>query len=600
MRPSVQRVLTTQLRERSRSVVATAAEGPPSYAQPDKQKRVAVFPLKIIRILPLRGICIKYRGPTKEVLSHRADGAPPANTCPFNFHRPAINMATQLRAGFKLLTEVWYKEKSDNQIEERKRIVKAAAVIVTEDIRSRVYEIKHYPLSNNFFQDIESSIPETLRIFLDGINLKNKIVSLDKWKKKSIALAYSIIAAARPKSFISSVQVRLAVILFQKYGSRRLIDTSSSLGFCSSYTEAMLFKFSAIMRSLLNIDDQSFSQFVFDNADFNTQTLDGHNTFHVMGDIHCITSKSAIAPDQNIERLKQMPSAKVTGSFGATELKTFTKKNDTGLKTIQIQNLGSIRAVSVIILSVSDLLWLYGKCVDLLNIPAWSGFMEQATAELPFEKSFIECLPFINAPPSDYDTILTDLLFVSEKCESLHQHTYFVTFDQPLYFKAREIISSHDENSKLNNTVVRLGELHLLMSFMGSIGYIMTESGLKELFNTIYVLNLIEKMMAGHAYSRAVRAHMLTHLLFAKIVLQFIDLTPDLIAELDRILCNFDRSVILEADQEECSKELADKFENELIKLEQRGATAKLWVQYFRMVTILKQLIEAERMGNWN
>lgn len=188
--------------------------------------------------------------------------------------------------------------------------------------------------------------------------------------------------------------------------------------------------------------------------------------------------------------------------------------------------------------------------------------MEQATAELPFEKSFIGCLPFINAPPSDYDTILTALLFAREKCESLHQHTCFVTFDQPLYFKAREIISSYDENSKLNNTVIRLGGFHLLMSFTGSIGYIMNGSGLKELFNTIYALNSIEKIMVGHAYSRAVRAHMLTHLAIAKIVLQFIDLTSDLSAELDRILYNFDRSVVLEANQEECCKELADKFAN--------------------------------------
>ncbi|GBP77915.1 hypothetical protein EVAR_89569_1 [Eumeta japonica] len=308
--------------------------------------------------------------------------------------------------------------------------------------------------------------------------------------------------------------------------------------------------------------------FVFDNADFNMQTLDG---------IHCITPKSAIAPDQNIERLKLMPSAKVVDTFGAIELKTFTKKNDTGLKTIKIQDLDSIHAVAKeIIPSVSDLLWLYGKSVDLPNIPEWSGFMEQATAELPFEKSFIGCLPFINAPPSGYDTILTALLFACEKCESLHQHTCFVTFDQPLYFKAREIISLYDVNSKLNNTVIRLGRFYLLMSFMESIGYIMNGSGLKELFNTIYALNSIEKIMVGHAYSRAVRAHMLTHLAIARIVLQFIDLTPDLSAELDRILYNFDRSVVLEADQEECCKELADKFANELIKLEQRGATAKL------------------------
>ncbi|GBM68070.1 hypothetical protein AVEN_66741-1, partial [Araneus ventricosus] len=65
--------------------------------------------------------------------------------------------------------------------------------------------------------------------------------------------------------------------------------------------------------------------------------------------------------------------------------------------------------------SVSDLLRLYGKWVDLPNIPGWIRFTEQATSELPFQKSFVGCLPFINAPPSDYDTILTALLSASEK-----------------------------------------------------------------------------------------------------------------------------------------------------------------------------------------
>ncbi|GBN79879.1 hypothetical protein AVEN_204926-1 [Araneus ventricosus] len=204
-------------------------------------------------------------------------------------------------------------------------------------------------------------------------------------KEKSTALAHSIIAAALLKSFVSSLQVGLAAFLFQKYGSRRLIDTLSSLGFCSSYTEAMLFKVSAIMRSPLHIDDNAFSQFDFDNADFNTQTLDGHNTFHAMSGIHCLTPRNAIAPDQNIQLLKQMPSAKVVDSFGTIALKTFVKKNDTGLKTIKIQNLGNIHAVlEVVMPSASDLLWLYGKWVDLPNIPGWSGFMEQVTEELHF------------------------------------------------------------------------------------------------------------------------------------------------------------------------------------------------------------------------
>lgn len=41
--------------------------------------------------------------------------------------------------------------------------------------------------------------------------------------------------------------------------------------------------------------------------------------------------------------------------------------------------------------------------------------------------------------------------------------------------------------------------------------------------------------MRGHAYMRAVRVYMLTHLSMAKIVLQSIDFAPDLRAELETI-----------------------------------------------------------------
>jgi len=62
---------------------------------------------------------------------------------------------------------------------------------------------------------------------------------------------------------------------------------------------------------------------------------------------------------------------------------------------------------------------------------------------------------------------------------------------------------------------------------MGSIGFIMAGSGLRELWNTIYAANLIDKMMTGHAYSRAVRAYMLTQLCLSKIILDEIELTEE-------------------------------------------------------------------------
>jgi hypothetical protein len=86
---------------------------------------------------------------------------------------------------------------------------------------------------------------------------------------------------------------------------------------------------------------------------------------------------------------------------------------------------------------------------------------------------------------SDYDTVFISPFEASERSKGHFQKTFFVTFDQPLFFKARDIVEG-GQHSELSCVVVRLGEFHLLMSFMGCIGAIMARSCLKALFMTIY------------------------------------------------------------------------------------------------------------------
>ena len=133
--------------------------------------------------------------------------------------------------------------------------------------------------------------------------------------------------------------------------------------------------------------------------------------------------------------------------------------------------------------SAPDLVRLFGKWSKAANVPGWNGFMEQVTSGQSFTRSNVLMLPFINSQPSDYNTILTSLLIASDKCKSHNQKTCFVTFDQPLYVKARDIVQSGQEPD-LNNVVVRLGGFHLLMSFMEAIGTIMNGNGLKPVSYT--------------------------------------------------------------------------------------------------------------------
>lgn len=60
------------------------------------------------------------------------------------------------------------------------------------------------------------------------------------------------------------------------------------------------------------------------------------------------------------------------------------------------------------------------------------------------------------------------------------------------------------------------------MSDMGAIGNIMSDSGLKGQWETVYAPNSVKHMLTGHAYARALLAHMLSA---ASIVSEMLD-TP--------------------------------------------------------------------------
>jgi hypothetical protein len=70
----------------------------------------------------------------------------------------------------------------------------------------------------------------------------------------------------------------------------------------------------------------------------------------------------------------------------------------------------------------------------------WNGFIKQVTSGLDFYGSKIIFLSFIRIPPTDYDTVFISPFEASERSKSHFQKTCFVTFDQPLFFKARDIV----------------------------------------------------------------------------------------------------------------------------------------------------------------
>ncbi|CAH1114443.1 unnamed protein product [Psylliodes chrysocephalus] len=114
--------------------------------------------------------------------------------------------------------------------------------------------------------------------------------------------------------------------------------------------------------------------------------------------------------------ITKIPSAQYIEDSGSIALRSHEKINFSSLQGIPILDLRTISSVAITIMSsTADLLWLYRKWADLPNIPGWNGFMEEVTVNHLYQKSFIACLPFINAPPTNSDIIFTVLASASEK-----------------------------------------------------------------------------------------------------------------------------------------------------------------------------------------
>ena len=76
------------------------------------------------------------------------------------------------------------------------------------------------------------------------------------------------------------------------------------------------------------------------------------------------------------------------------------------------------------------------------------------------------------------------LLCAIEQSKQLNVKEISITFYQSFWFKALEIITA-----KELKIVPLLGGFHMLMSFYGSIGMIMSDSGIEQVFQTSKILD---------------------------------------------------------------------------------------------------------------
>ena len=172
------------------------------------------------------------------------------------------------------------------------KLMETAAMIVKSEMKDISRSFKEYfPTTDDLSVDmLYQYMPGSLKLLLEKIFVGSQP---EKLKMKMSAIGHVIIPAGRPRAIHAHMQVAIDILLHHHYQSKYLIDILHALVFCYSYKEVLMFERNAAMESTVDffaVNEDSFCKFSADNVDHNTCTLDGRNTFHVMGMIASITN----------------------------------------------------------------------------------------------------------------------------------------------------------------------------------------------------------------------------------------------------------------------------------------------------------------------
>ena len=362
---------------------------------------------------------------------------------------------------------------------EKRRLLETAAKLIKSDIKNIVPHVNEYPSTETLkLQNALDYVPESLRIVLNALFVGKET------EQKVASIGHAIIQAVLPRAVIAPLQIGLAVQMHHLNRSRFIVDTLNKMGFCSSYAEMQRFEMNAanctapiMLGNDIDVSNMAVL-FATDNVDHIILTIDGKGTFHGMGMIAALTPGQKT--DQRIPRLKIKEMNVVRGS--KVEIidyhldKHFCR--DTTFK--ELPRLAECN-------KMVDLLWELSFNFKQTT-PSWQGMMHiiHKGDEHPGQSS-VKYLPMIDMYSGDKTCILSTLEFICGLA-SKHHLAPVVTFDQPLYWKAAEIILDSPQCSHLKSIVLLLGGFHTFMNLLGAIGTLMDGTGLrpKDILEVVY------------------------------------------------------------------------------------------------------------------
>ncbi|CAG9759446.1 unnamed protein product [Ceutorhynchus assimilis] len=343
------------------------------------------------------------------------------------------------------------------------------------------------------------------------------------------------------------------------------------------------------------VDDrkQNYIHASIDNFDLNEDTIDGKNTTHCMAMVafqNHDTDQSFVY--ENIPR-------EGAYSLGMEELQTFTQSILKYRKPMQRPEPAPLKKIILdmktdnISKKINTTWRLLRNFEEDAKFPNWSEY-NNIISENKIPVSDIFYLPFINNPPTEFDTIYTSMVRLVELANAIKQNHIIITADLAIYSKAQEILWNNPEPQ--DKVTLMLGGMHLNMAFIASIGYIFSDGGLCAILTETdtYAENTCKMMLEGKQYSRAIRGLTLVgdalSRLFFQSVLNWCEsqenltfLTPELKANLQSSISNSYKTAVKE------ERALLAKNEQDVLKIIRCIETD--WCNPFNLKSVPSELI---------
>jgi hypothetical protein len=307
-------------------------------------------------------------------------------------------------------------------------------------------------------------------------------------------------------SVMSPKHLGLAVSLQHDFGSRKLVDTMLTLGYCISYTELRRFLTSAALHVDSAQAPSKTGAYIppeitsraengcligasADNWDHNERTVDGKRTTHDMTSI--FVQRKSVQP-QPCSRILRSPTRALNLDLiqGGDLAKLLPYRKPTSRpephfkppatpdEILPLKDSANVKRIEMIETVYNVARSGYGR-QDGSYVPTWGQFHATLEAKDPGAVSNISFNPIIMASPTDHQTIYTTMKRLKESMENLGQTHVPIVFDMGLMTKALEITWAFPK--ELAGVVLCEGGMHL--STISAIGHLYGDVGLNQLLH---------------------------------------------------------------------------------------------------------------------